>query len=254
MNTLASGFSYLDLHFLDTPRVIASVILSGPDGVAIIDPGPSSTLTALRAGLARAGIAIADVRTVLLTHIHLDHAGATGTLLAENPALRSTCTRSAPHMVDPSKLMASATRLWGDDMDRLWGRDASGAGGCDYRASRRRADCCRRPRSGGRAHRRGMRRITSATSAGDAGIAFVGDTAGARLLPGGFNMPPTPPPDIDLEAWRESLSIIDHALAARAFLVHHALRSGRAGRAALDRDGAENLDVIDQRSGEGVAG
>ena len=85
MITLASGLSYLDLHFYDVNGVIASVILHGPGGVAIIDPGPSSTLPALRAGLERAGIALRDVRAILLTHIHLDHAGATGTLVAREP-------------------------------------------------------------------------------------------------------------------------------------------------------------------------
>src|SRR3954467_3738017 len=122
MNRLASGLSYLDLDFCGVKGVIASVILHGPGGAAIIDPGPSSTLPALRAGLAGAGIALADVRAILLTHIHLDHAGATGTLVAENPSLRVYVhEKGAPHMVDPSKLIASATRLWGDEMDRLWG-------------------------------------------------------------------------------------------------------------------------------------
>ena len=81
MITLASGLSYLDLNFYGVKGVIASVILHGPGGAAIIDPGPSSTLPVLRAALAQAGIALADVRSILLTHIHLDHAGATGTLV-----------------------------------------------------------------------------------------------------------------------------------------------------------------------------
>src|SRR5258708_6271164 len=122
MITLASGLSYLDLHFLDTPGVIASVVIHGRGGVAIIDPGPSSTLPMLRKELTDAGIEMADVTAILLTHIHLDHAGATGTLLKEQPSL---CVyvheKGAPHMVDPSKLLASAARLYGDQMDRLWG-------------------------------------------------------------------------------------------------------------------------------------
>ena len=122
MITLASGLSYLDLDFYQTKGIIASAILHGPGGAAIIDPGPSSTLPALRAELEQAGIALADVRDILLTHIHLDHAGCTGTLVRENPALRvHVHEKGAPHMIDPSKLMASATRLWGHEMDRLWG-------------------------------------------------------------------------------------------------------------------------------------
>src|SRR6185436_4420351 len=91
-------------------------------GVALIDPGPSSTLPALRAALRGAGIGIADLRAIVLTHIHLDHAGATGTLARENPALRVYVhERGAPHMINPEKLIASASRLWPGEMDRLWG-------------------------------------------------------------------------------------------------------------------------------------
>jgi glyoxylase-like metal-dependent hydrolase (beta-lactamase superfamily II) len=122
MTTLASGLSYFDLDFLGVPRIIATVVVHGPGGAAIIDPGPSSTLPALRAALAGAGLAVADLRAVLLTHIHLDHAGATGSLVHEHPELRVYVhEKGAPHMVDPAKLIASATRLWGDEMDRLWG-------------------------------------------------------------------------------------------------------------------------------------
>ena len=106
--------------------MIACAVLHGPGGVALIDPGPSSTLPALRsAPLPAAGISLADVTTILLTHIHLDHAGATGTLVRENPRLRVYVHEiGAPHMADPSKLLASATRLYGDAMDRLWGEVA----------------------------------------------------------------------------------------------------------------------------------
>src|SRR6185503_2935569 len=122
MEILASGLSYFDLNFLGVPRIIATVVLHGPGGAALIDPGPSSTLPALRAGLASAGIRLAEVGTILLTHIHLDHAGVTGTLVRENPALRVYVhEKGAPHLVDPTKLVASATRLWGDEMAHLWG-------------------------------------------------------------------------------------------------------------------------------------
>ena len=86
MIPLASGLSYVDLNFLGVPRIIATVVLHGPGGVALIDPGPSSTLPALRAALEQAGIAMADLRAILLTHIHLDHAGAAGTLVHQTTA------------------------------------------------------------------------------------------------------------------------------------------------------------------------
>src|SRR5438094_8109952 len=122
MNTLASGLSYVDLLFRGVPRVIATVVLHGKSGVALIDPGPSSTLPVLHAELDRAGMGTSDITALVLTHIHLDHAGATGTLVNENPELRVYVhERGAPHMVDPAKLLASATRLYGDMMDELWG-------------------------------------------------------------------------------------------------------------------------------------
>lgn len=220
MITLASGLSYLDLNFSGVPGVIASVVLHGPGGIAIIDPGPSSTLPALRAGLERAGIPLSDVRTILLTHIHLDHAGATGTLARENPALRVYVhANGAPHMIDPSKLIASATRLWGDEMDRLWGEVQPVRpealvivrGGERVAAGGRDLDVAYTP--GHAAHH------VSYFSA-DTGIAFVGDTAGVRLQAGHLIMPPTPPPDIDLEAWRDSIARISAWRPGTVFITH----------------------------------
>ena len=96
MITLASGVSYTDVQFIGLPGIIASVVLHGPGGAAIIDPGPTSTLPALGAGLAHAGIAMRDVRALLLTHIHLDHAGAAGTLVKRHPRICAyTSTRRA---------------------------------------------------------------------------------------------------------------------------------------------------------------
>src|SRR5262245_21328536 len=122
MKTLANGIAYVDLLFLDHPRTIASAILRDASGVVIVDPGPSTTLPALERELQSAGIALRDVTLVLLTHIHLDHAGATGTLLSKNPAIRVLVhEKGAPHMVDPAKLLSSAKRLYGDQMETLWG-------------------------------------------------------------------------------------------------------------------------------------
>ena len=122
MHSLASGVGFLDLNFQQVPRIIATAVLHGPGGVALVDPGPSSALPALRRQLSDAGIAISDVTMLLLTHIHLDHAGASGTLVREHPDLQVYVHEAgAPHLVNPEKLLASATRLWGDEMDTLWG-------------------------------------------------------------------------------------------------------------------------------------
>lgn len=211
MTPLAPGIDYVDLRFLGFPEIIATAVIQATGGVALIDPGPSTSLDNLRTALAHKGIAIADVRQLLLTHIHLDHAGATGSLVKENPAIEVLVhERGAPHLVDPSKLLASATRLYGErDMDRLWGEFLPVP-----------ADRVRVLTGGERVTVAG-REFEVAYTPGHAShhvsyfdpasrIAFVGDTAGIRRRPAGqgtagaYVMPPTPPPDIDLEAWRAS--------------------------------------------------
>jgi glyoxylase-like metal-dependent hydrolase (beta-lactamase superfamily II) len=170
--------------------------------------------------LEQAGIAMSDVRAVLLTHIHLDHAGAAGTLVHEHPHLRVYVhEKGAPHMEDPEKLLASATRLYGDEMDRLWG---------PVRPVPREALVVLR---GGERIFAGGREITVAYTPGhashhvsyfiaDIGLAMVGDTAGVRLLSQGTTLPPTPPPDIDLEVWRDSLARINAWGADTLFITH----------------------------------
>lgn len=204
MSTLASGTDYIDLNFLGNPEIIATVVLQGGSGVALIDPGPSTTLGNLRAALERKGIAVADVRQLLLTHIHLDHAGVTGTLVRENPAIEVFVhARGAPHMIDPSKLLASAGRLYAGDMERLWGdflpvpadRIRVLEGGERITAAGRELQVAYTP--GHASHHVSFFDASSR-------IAFVGDTAGIRRGDGSYILPPTPPPDIDLDAWRTS--------------------------------------------------
>jgi glyoxylase-like metal-dependent hydrolase (beta-lactamase superfamily II) len=204
MIALAAGLDYVDLDFLGVPEIIATVVLHGASGVALIDPGPATSLDHLRLSLQRKSIAIADVRQVLLTHIHLDHAGATGALVRENPAIEVFVhERGAPHMIDPSKLLASATRLYGADMDRLWGDFLPVPAGRV------------RPLRGAERISAGSRELEVAYTPGHAShhvsyfdpasrVAFVGDTAGICRQGRDYVMPPTPPPDIDLDAWRIS--------------------------------------------------
>jgi glyoxylase-like metal-dependent hydrolase (beta-lactamase superfamily II) len=203
MTPLASGLDYVDLNFLGRPQIIATAILQNASGVALVDPGPSTTLTGLVDTLKRHGIALRDVRQVLLTHIHLDHAGATGSLLKQNPDIEVFVhERGARHLIDPSKLMASATRLYGQDMDLLWGEVLP------VPASRV------KPLQGNELVTAGGRDLEVAYTPGHAshhvcyfdrssGVAFVGDTAGVRR-DSAYVMPPTPPPDIDLALWRQS--------------------------------------------------
>lgn len=204
MTSLAPGLDYVDLNFLGRPGIIATAVLHGAGGAALVDPGPSTTVRHLEAALDRQGLALRDVRQLLLTHIHLDHAGATGTLVRDNPELEVLVhERGARHLIDPAKLLASAGRLYGDDMHRLWG-DVLPVSAERVRVLK-----------GGETIAAGGRELRVAYTPGHAShhvsyfdpasrIAFVGDTAGIRRGAGTYVMPPTPPPDIDLEAWRAS--------------------------------------------------
>jgi glyoxylase-like metal-dependent hydrolase (beta-lactamase superfamily II) len=204
MPVLASGLDYVDLHFLGRPQIIATAILHGSPGVALIDPGPTTTLANLTAALEKKGINFGDVRQILITHIHLDHAGATGSILEQHPHIEVIVHgRGAPHMADPSKLMASAGRLYGQDMDRLWGEVKPVAarslrvveGGETLSVVGREVNVAYTP--GHASHH--VSYLDTASR-----VAFVGDTAGIRRGSGTYVLPPTPPPDIDIEVWRTS--------------------------------------------------
>ena len=220
METITRGLGYTDLSFLGRARVIATAVIQGPGGVALVDPGPTTCLETLRGSLAAQGITVGDVRTVLITHIHLDHAGATGSLLKENPEITVYVhERGARHMVDPSKLVASATRLYGDDMDRLWGEflpvpEANVralAGGERITVEDREFEVAYTP--GHASHHVSFFDRSS-------GVAFVGDTAGIRTNVTLFAMPPTPPPDIDVELWKKSIQRIRDWGASTLFITH----------------------------------
>jgi len=211
--------SFIDLQFRGSPRVIASAILSGADGVTIVDPGPSSCLPVLEAGLRDHGLTLRDVRNLLLTHIHLDHAGAAGTIVERVPSIRVYVhERGAPHMIDPARLLASATRLYGEHMDLLWGpfQPVPAAQVTVLQ--------------GGERLELASTAIKVAYTPGHAkhhvsfldehtGMAYVGDTGGVRVA-GDYLIAPTPPPDIDIEAWQASLDTIDAWQPVSLFLTH----------------------------------
>src|SRR6201984_156945 len=112
----------LDDLWMGRPRSIATALLESDGHRSVVDPGPGSTLGTLRKQLLARGSGVGDLDALLLTHIHLDHAGATGALVRENPRLAVYVHKlGAPHMIDPSKLMASAASLWPNDLERLFG-------------------------------------------------------------------------------------------------------------------------------------
>jgi glyoxylase-like metal-dependent hydrolase (beta-lactamase superfamily II) len=184
----------IDTHHLGNDRVICAWEHDG----LIVDPGPASTVPTLLAALRELGV---EPRAVLLTHIHLDHAGGTGTLLESFPGLPVYVHETgAPHLVDPSRLLASAGRLYGEAMERLWGRIVP--------VPERNVTALA---GGERAE--GLDVIATPGHAGhhvayldhEQGAAYVGDVARVRIPPGGVTVMPTPPPEIDLEAWSASL-------------------------------------------------
>jgi len=216
---LAPGLSWIDLRFLARPHAIATAVVSGGGTLALVDPGPATCLETLELGLQAQGLRLADVTHLLLTHIHLDHAGAAGTIVRQHPRVQVLVhEKGAPHLVEPAKLLASAARLYGDDMDRLWGEVAP------VPADRLRV------LAGGERIEAGGRRFEVAYTPGHAshhvsyfdpasGVALVGDTAGV-CVDGGYVLPPTPPPDIDLEVWRDSVARIEAWSPQTLFLTH----------------------------------
>lgn len=202
----------IDVHHLGIGRVICAWQV----GDVLIDPGPEPALPTLLE-------ALGDwrPRALLLTHIHLDHAGATGALARRWPDVEVYVhERGAPHVVDPSKLMASAGRLYGEDnMKRLWGdvlpvdaaRVHALAGG----------ETLRELAGGIRvAYTPGHASHHVAYLHEESGRAFVGDVAGVRIPPSDVVIAPTPPPDIDVEAWEASLDRIADWRPASLGLTH----------------------------------
>jgi glyoxylase-like metal-dependent hydrolase (beta-lactamase superfamily II) len=210
----------VDTNWMGRPRSIAAVLLESDGHRAILDPGPASTLPVLRQHLAARGIGIADLNAILLTHIHLDHAGATGTLIRENPGLEVYVHKAGMrHMADPSKLLASAERLWPGELGRLFGETLP----VPF-ANLRMLD-------GGETLALGSRNIEVVYTPGHAshhvsyfdlsdGTAFVGDTAGFHIEGEPFVVPLAPPPDIDIETWNASLDAIASRNLSRLFLTH----------------------------------
>lgn len=219
MSHLPDEIRLIDNFQLDRPHIIGTYVLLS-EAPALVDPGPSSTLPNLEAGLASHGLTLADIRALLLTHIHLDHAGATGTLVAHHPELRVYVHAvGAPHMMAPERLIRSATRLYGDDMARLWGEirpvpeeNLIALGGDEtIRLGDRRLRVFDTP---GHA----QHHLTYFDEA--SGTAFAGDVVGVRVPGVPYVRPATPPPEVNLEIWQDSLDTLD-ALAPSQLLLTH---------------------------------
>ena len=203
----------LDLRHLGRERVIAAYLVQTEDGLALNDCGPTTCVPELKARLAERGLELSDVRHLLLSHIHLDHAGAAGVLVREHPELQVHVSEiGAPHLIDPSRLEASARRLYGDEFDTLWGELAPVPEGNVVVVDTRVIGLECFPSPGHASHH-------VCYLDGD-GTLYAGDAAGVRILPSSFVLPPTPPPEVDLEAWAATLDEIERRSPERLALIH----------------------------------
>ena len=198
----------IDLNFMGKEHIIASFLLLGDESAALVETGPTTCVDNLMQGLKGNGVSSEDVRQVFLTHVHLDHAGASGNLAGLLPnATFYVHEIGYPHLVDPSKLMKSATRIYGERMEELWGemrpvpeeRLEALKGGEEIEVSGGTLTAHYTP---GHAYHH------LAYLDPDSGSLFAGDVAGIRLPGQSYVRPPTPPPEVDIDAWTQSIQEI----------------------------------------------
>ena len=223
----------IDLLHKGAVHSVGCYLLDTADGPALFDCGPTATIATLRSALASRGLQLTDVRHLLLSHIHLDHAGAAGVLVREHPGLQVHVSEiGAPHLVAPERLERSARRLYGDAFDDLWGELAAVPAanvhvvGNDVLG----LECF--PTPGHASHH--------VAYLDPDGTLYAGDAAGVRIQPGRCIMPPTPPPDVDVEAWQRTIDEIERRTPERLALIHFGVAEDPPGHLAQLR-----LELLD---------
>lgn len=207
----------IDLQFQGVPEIIAAFLVEGPEGIALVETGPGSTLPRLLTGVAELGFDPADVADVFVTHIHLDHAGAAGWWAREHGATLHAHPRAAPHLINPGRLMDSARLVYGESMESLWGDmmpapeelvhvmedgDTVMAAGLDFTAWD----------TPGHARHHHAFLVE--------GVVFTGDVAGARLPGCDYLSVTSAPPQFDPDAYLASIDRLRDAGAGRLYLTH----------------------------------
>jgi len=207
-----ASFTPIDLHFGSAERAIGVYLVDTADGPALHDCGPASTLPRLREGLDERGLELRDVRHLLLSHIHLDHAGAAGALVREHPELTVWVSEiGAPHLVDPSRLERSARRVYGDLFDVLWGELAPVPERNVRIASGDVLGWETFPTPGHASHHVSYFRD---------GTLLAGDACGVRIQPASYVLPVSPPPDVDVEGWHATAAEIRRRTPERLAVIH----------------------------------
>jgi glyoxylase-like metal-dependent hydrolase (beta-lactamase superfamily II) len=226
----------IDLLHNGAQRSVACYLLDTEDGPALFDCGPTATIDTLRAALGSRGLRLTDVRHLLLSHIHLDHAGAAGVLVREHPALQVHVSEiGAPHLVDPERLERSARRLYGDTFDDLWGELAPVPAANVHVTGDHVLGLACFPTPGHASHH--------VSYLDPDGTLYAGDAAGVRITPGRCIMPPTPPPDLDVESWQDTIDEIERRDPERLALIHFGVADDAQGHLAQLR--LELLDWVE---------
>jgi glyoxylase-like metal-dependent hydrolase (beta-lactamase superfamily II) len=237
-----SWLELIVLNFGASPQAIGVYLVETDDGPALFDCGPASTLDALEAGLAEHGLAFTDVKHLLLSHIHLDHAGAAGSLVRRHPELTVWVSPvGRPHLIDPSRLERSARRLYGDMFDPLWGELAPVPEENVRVADGDVLGWEAFPTPGHASHHVSYLRD---------GTLLAGDAAGVRMPGASYVLPVSPPPDITVEGWHETIAEIRRREPARLALIHFGVHEDVT--AHLDRLEQE-LDRWAERVGDGMS-
>jgi glyoxylase-like metal-dependent hydrolase (beta-lactamase superfamily II) len=206
----------IDLHHQGAERVVGCYLLETSEGWALNDCGPSSCVPTLEEGLARRGLTLTDVDHLLLSHIHLDHAGAAGVLVRKHPGLQVHVSEiGAPHLIDPSRLEQSARRLYGEAFDRLWGELAAVPDENVHVVGEETLGLETFETRGHANHH--------VSYLAPDGTLYAGDAAGVRIQPDDYIAPPTPPPEFDLEAWDRTIDEIERRAPERLALIHYGI-------------------------------
>ena len=240
---MSNPWDPIDVVHCGHERVVAVYLVETEDGIALVDTGPASTLPALAEGLDARGVAFADLSHILLTHIHLDHAGAAGFIVRRHPHIQVHVSEiGAPHVIDPTNLERSARKVFGEEFDTLWGElspvpaeNVHSVGGHVLGL-----DCF--PSPGHAKH--------NVSYLDPTGTLYCGDAAGVRIEPGRHIRPVSPPPDIDLEAWLRTIDEIERRAPVRLALGHFGVKEDIADHLARLRG---RIDLWSERVGGGMS-